>query len=389
VTRTGEARSAAAYRRAASGKARACALAAFVSISVSIVARPAAAQYVDFSWYEGGPDIYMPSEIESARASGMGRVTSVVRDGAIATWWNPAFLARSESHRLTYSTGDITYWRANESDYIRSITLSGPLPMGSRSIAVGAGFKRFNLEFQNQTPFGGGELFEVRQDAYVVSLAYPVAPWLAIGLAGEYVREDIAGELLDAASLGFGLAFERPITFRPAGDEGAASPDEDRSLVVTPLLGASFLHAGQDLGYPGDLDDLARQLRGGMGLDIALEPPPGTGAFDRRRLSQVELTTAVEVYFPAVTPEHISQKRAIVHMGAELVLFGMLSSRIGFIDIDQTQGIGPLRNRRDETFGFGVLLPPGLPVVARLDWASVPGLFEERSDRWSVEVGLP
>jgi hypothetical protein len=349
----------------------------------------ASAQFeADRSGFVGSPEIYMPGEIESAHAAGMGRVTSVLPDGAVATWWNPGFLASDKTWGLSLSTADISFWRESDPGYIWSATLSGPLPFGPRGVAAGLGFKRLAFEFEAFTPFGDNDLFELTQDAYVLALACPVSSSFAIGASAEYVRDDLDGEVADAASLGLGVAFRRPIVFEPTrgGDDSLGG---DRRLVLTPLAGASFLHVGQDLDFAGVSSELARQLRGGIGLGVALEPPPETPAFDRRRWSQLDLTTALEVYFPAVEAEQISQKRAIVHMGAELMLFGMLSSRVGFIDIDSRQGIGPPYGRRDETFGFGVSLPPGMPMIARVDWASVPSLFDERIDRWSVEIGLP
>ena len=335
---------------------------------------------------EGVPEIYMPGEIESARAAGMGRVTSVQHDGAIATWWNPGFLAWDRTHSLALSTADLSFWRESDSGHTRSATFSGPLPFGPDAMAFGLGFKRLAFEFNAFSPLGDEGLVEIVQDAYVLALGVPVSSSIAIGASAEYVRDDVDGESADAASLSFGAAFRRPIVFEPAGIESGDSIAIVRRLVLTPLAGASFLHVGQDLDYDSFEVELARQLRGGVGLGVALEPPPGTPAFDRRRWSQLDLTTLLEVYFPAVEAEQISQRRAIVHMGAELVLFSMLSGRIGFIDNDSRQP--PLYGSRDETFGFGLALPPGLPVTARFDWASVPSLFDERIDRWSIEVGL-
>ncbi len=345
---------------------------------------------------EGYSEIYNPREIESARAAGAGRVTVIPLDGAVATWWSPAFLAFQSNRALDLSDADLSLLSNRDEGYVRSATLSGPLPFGSEKLAVGFGFKRLSWSFPRSTPFypyGDGSTVDLVQHAYALALGYPATRTLGVGVTLEYLSDRIDDESGRAFSMGFGVAYARPMRFGPSESEAGARSGARvgvGQLVVTPRVGVSLLHVGEKLNYGGAPDgyDLARQLRGGIGFGVAFEPPPGTRAFGRRRLRQFDLTTALEVYFPAVEWEQVSQKRMLLHMGAELTLFGMISGRIGFIDDDRQTDNRFDYHPRDNTYGFGVALPSVLPADVRVDWASVPDAREDRIGRLTLSVVL-
>lgn len=332
----------------------------------------------------GAPLIYAPFTIEDARTAGMGRVTAIPRDGTVSAWWNPAFLAFGDEQSLSISNADLS--KFSPEGYVRSGTVSGPLPWGKR-YGAGLGVKRLSFgEVFTTDVFGNARSVDLWEQAYVAAIGYGVTPNTAIGISLEYIWYHIDPDptlntlgSTGALSASFGVGYRRPIDLSTTSEnvQGASR------FTVTPMAAATFLHLGEKLEFGRQEQVLYRQLRGAVGIDIENSPPPGTSAFSSARIRQMALATAIEVWAPASEWAQISQRRAIVHFGTEITLFGVLSGRIGFINDN-------LNNRVpwDSTHGLGIALPSGLPFAARFDWAAVPWGGSERIERRTFSIAL-
>lgn len=332
--------------------------------------------------------IYDPFEIENARAAGMGRVTAVAGDGTIATWWNPASLAFVKSASLAASDADFSLFFPD--GFIRSATWSAPLPWGARRFGAGLGVKRADYDDVLLATSGGLD-DEVRwwDQAYVGSVGFRASEPMSLGLALEYLwthmdvpRSGIGGGSDGAFSVSIGAAYRNPISFGAAGTEATGGS----SVVITPLAAATLLHLGQKREL-GEGYDLPRQLRGAAGIQVERAPPEGTPAWDLDRAAQFALVMAIEAYVPATEWEYISTRNMIVHFGTELMLFGILSGRLGFIDNNEFFGESNHVDW-DNTYGFGVGLPEALPVTLRFDWAAAPWGQSDRVYRRTFSVAL-
>jgi hypothetical protein len=359
-----------------------------LGLTLCALASPRLARAAD----DGPSLLYDPFTIETARMAGMGRVASVAGDGTSATWWNPALLAFRPEHRFTVSSADLTVPFFADEDYIRSATLSGPLSFGPKGLAAGVGFKRMSLGDIGLTGIDGEPIeTSVFDNLYTASLAYSISPHLSLGAQLEYlwshptdaipqlnIPEDVTG---GAAAMGLGIAYERPIAFSLREDLSASG--DGARVVLTPMAGASLLHLGQELDYGDDDEgaDLFRQFRLGAGLGVEHAPTTETKPFARERLRQFHFTTALEVFVPMVDLDDITQESLLLHWGAELSWFGMVSGRIGFIDDDDVGMVS-----RDNTYGVGLSLPDGLPFDVSFDWASVPIAATERIERRTLSI---
>jgi hypothetical protein len=345
-----------------------------------LAAAPPARATEQFLVNTGAPLIYDPFTIEDARTAGMGRVTAIPSDGVVAAWWNPAFLALRGERGLSISNADLA--EVLQDGYIRSATIALPLRRGDHPLGVGLGVKRLSVgEIGFVFP---GDTVRPWEQAYVASIGYGVSASTAIGVSLEYVwlhydpdpALNIPGSL-SAFSASVGIGYERTLNFSAAGG------DSENRLLVTPTAAATFQHLGQQLDYPGEGQDLYRQLRGAVGVEVEYSPPEGTEAFDAARLGQFALATAIEAWVPATDWAEISLDRTVIHCGTELTLFGVLSGRLGFINDN-------LNNRVEweQTHGLGISLPEGLPVIVRFDWAEVPWGGSERIERRTLSISL-
>ncbi len=331
----------------------------------------------------GAPLIYDPFTIEDARSAGMGRVTAIPSDGIIAVWWNPAFLALRGERGLSISNANLSEFFLD--GYVRSATIAAPLRRGDHPLGVGLGVKRVSFGEIENVGFSGATV-KLWEQAYVASIGYGVSSNTAIGVSLEYVwlhfdpdpALNIPGST-GALSASFGIGYRRTLDFSAA----AAGAEGGSRLLVTPTAAATFHHLGDQLDFGGEGQDLYRQLRGAIGIEVEYSPPEGTAAFDAARLHQFALATAIEAWAPATEWETISLDRTVVHFGTQLTLFGVLSGRLGFINDNLNN-----RVQWESTHGLGISLPEGLPVMARFDWAAVPWGGSERIERRTLSIAL-
>jgi hypothetical protein len=145
---------------------------------------------------------------------------------------------------------------------------------------------------------------------------------------------------------------------------------------------------------------LARQLRAGAAVALAIESESARGGGDAP-FKPLELVTAIEFYVPMMEMlDFLDEEESVLQFGAEIVLYEVIAARVGFIDQDRaalpdygSPAGGGYRSRDeirgpDQTYGFGVALPPGFPVDVRLDWASVPGRRGDRVERATLSVTI-
>lgn len=132
----------------------------------------------------------------NARANGMGSAfTSIVQDPT-ASWWNPAGLS---------SIGEIQFigmYTTMSMDRKHNYAgVASPLPWRNSGF-VGLSWLQFGVSDIDGRDFQGQptEKFNDNEMALSLSYAYPIMPFLSIGLAGNYLHHSLA----DFSARGFG-----------------------------------------------------------------------------------------------------------------------------------------------------------------------------------------
>ena len=321
----------------------------------------------------------------SARSTGMGRLGSILDDGSVAIWDNPAMLVFDEQVRFggtgtdLAALGDYRFWTSE---------LFGPvLKAGDWRVSLGAGFAyledRNTHHAMNYLGATSSKSYQPYDMLVNIALSGSFREWIGIGAALEYTRSllrpaipEFGYEEIDGTAItgSFGIAI-RP-TFHLLEEKSGERMSE--ALLVSPVLGASVLHLGQDIRYNDshDGDPLPRQRNLGAGIRFSFLTDT-TGPF-----LQIDRFRQWEFFFGYEQNKSIiGAKDDIRHWGLELGLFGMFYSRVGrFIDKSYSGS-----DFIDTPWGFGFGTDDLFPVTISIDWASiqkVPGM--PREDHWEV-----
>jgi hypothetical protein len=135
-----------------------------------------------------------------ARAQSMGGAYVAMANDAAALHWNPAGLVQIGNNELVMSHLD---WLADiDFDYI------GYVHQLNSSIGLGAFVGFLHLADMPVTteyhPYGNGEMFSYSDLATGMSISIRMTDRFSFGVTGKYVREDLAGLIMDGYMLDLG-----------------------------------------------------------------------------------------------------------------------------------------------------------------------------------------
>lgn len=368
-----------------------------VLFSALILASPAIAST------DGGAAIYSAHLIASARAAGMGGVTSVLSEAGIADWRNPGFLALERSSRVAGFLAPVHPQIFAGDDWLQSISVAAPVGE-RRPVVFGAGFATLHHDPRFSDDEADARRRDGRDTALRMTVACRLAKRIGFGLSVESVRSELSGfpgEIAthasdNALSVSLGLGF---------ADELLVRRDDATIVSVTPLFGLSVLHWGEDVRYPDEsvARELPRQWLTAVGLRIErrdAQPTDDTFALHRFALTMAaEMTVRGEDDDSAPTDVGIADRRALLggsadpvrehdssevfaRYGVELALSGLLSARYGYVDDNEGRVEG-------NTFGIGAGDESLRPVGFRVDWAAVPSRDNDDFEhRWGIVLSL-
>ncbi len=340
---------------------------------------------------DGAPQSRGPLLVGSARANGMGEMTTIMGDGAVALWWSPGMLPFDRRVQLNCTRSKLAAGLADDI-WFRTYNLSGGFDLGAFGVAAGLGYARLDLSEIDIITESGENIgsFASYDDLVNLTVAVSVADMAGVGLALEHTYSRLSpaipelgiddGMTGSARSISLGGAFSPRFTISEGetGTGGDLRPGAF-AFMINPIAAASLLHWGEKIAYSDQNppENLPRRLHIGTGLRLAFDTGSSGSFFDVGRFLSFELLFGYEW-----DKSLIGSKEMTHRSGFELRLANIFSLRYGKIDdkaghiVDNTRGWG---------IGFEELLPFGF----RLDYAEVPqadGL--PTVDRWELSISL-
>ncbi|MFO7654492.1 MAG: hypothetical protein R6X25_11840 [Candidatus Krumholzibacteriia bacterium] len=311
-----------------------------------------------------------------ARAAGMAGAVTALGDGSWAGLYNPAAWARQSLLHAGHERMDLA--RLGSDAHLEA-------GVGGVSLAgiVGVGVARSQLVHGETAYTVAGDrtaLLRPRDRTDVIGAAVDLGraldiPGLELAFGASYKqlqsrirpREPGSPVLADDEADDWDLG--ALVSWR-TGLAGPAPGQPDGAPASTLRLsgGVSVINAGDPVfpGEDGTEIHAGRTSAVGVAVDLGLgRVSPVTHAAELRVAAEVR---RLEVAYAAGPPPLATAQREdeSLHLGAEMVLAGVFSARMGYVD-------DPLRDLGEISYGAGVqFLVPGLRIHVRGDYARVP-----------------
>ncbi|MFH1278890.1 MAG: hypothetical protein ABIK65_10985 [Candidatus Eisenbacteria bacterium] len=338
---------------------------------------------------DGAPQSRASLLVGSARSCGMGEMTTIVDDGAVAIWWNPGMIALDRRIQANVTTSKLAEGLADD---IRlwTFNLHGGLFDPEFGIAGGFGYTYLDLGESDIITEEGDQIgsFSSADHLFNLVVGGSALDMIGFGLALEYSYSKLSPQIRElgiddgtgtALSISLGVVAKPEFRFGSSGVSLSHNGRDEPAFFISPVAGISILHYGSEIVYndQNQPEDLPRQFHTALGLSIGFDQGSGVWGADLRRLLRANLFLGAE-YDKSL----VGSKDDIGHYGAELRLAGILSLRGGYVD-DHEGRI------EDHTWGIGLGNEELLPVGVRIDYARVPQAEDlPRVHRWEFMVSL-
>lgn len=327
---------------------------------------------------DGAPQSRAILTVMSARAAGMGEVTSVLDDATVGIWWNPGMAALDRKARYNRTSSDLAMGLADDISMKTWSISSGRIPVGPVSFTIGLGKAKLDLGTSTIILEDGSQLgsFDSYDNLRNVLLAASWKGIIGAGIVWEHTKSVLSPSIqelgincskAEISGTSFGIGLKPVVRYDMQSDkfglwEEYWTEKTAPGIVFSPMLGWSYLHSGDDVVYndQSQPDPQPKQTHRGYGFKFRIDAGTTGELLDPRRLLRLDFLWGMED-----AKSQVGWKDKIDLDGYEITLGGIFSIRRGNID-------DPSGHITDSTEGWGIGLEEIFPIGFRYDEAKVP-----------------